>query len=682
MPDSFPAACPVPGLVDMKSGDTDSGDWYWYKRTFTVEEPKPQSILLKIHKAKYGQMVWLNGNLVGEHLPCFTPAYLDVTDHLNYDGGNNTIVVRVGKRDQLPETVFSGNDFEKTRYIPGIYDSVELILSGSPRIVHIQTNPELENRVDVKLLVNNETSVYHRGQITCEVRRVDNGALVGSKTVDLTLTGGESREVWLNDIAITDCIYWTPENPFLYELTTRTAGDERKDRFGMRTFRFHPETMWPELNGQTYMMRGTNICIYRFFEDPQRGDLPWDMVWVRNLIRKFKSMHWNSVRFCIGFPPDFWYDICDEEGLMIQDEYPLWHGYNNDDPPSTSETLPSAYTVEQLTSEATDWIYERCNHPSVFLWDISNETESLKTTIAVENLRSIDIQGRRWEQGTGNYNVPADGDPFEIHKYLFFDPEAKLSKFHNQDVKHIQNRMYPDHPRILNEYGWLWICRDGTPTRLTHDNYEFLVGGGIGSGDWGTETDRRYTYATHLAASTEYWRCRRDVQILHHFCGLGYSRSDPDNIDVYRKNGETSDNFLEPLSELEYDPYFYSYVRDSFAPIGVCIDRYHDNYPAGSTQEIPVSILNDTSASWTGDVMLKIVAGGAVTEKESAAVISSQTKSFTVPSIGKATQSFTVTIPARGGDYTLVAEYHDGTEPIHSIRDFEISKSNGAKTGG
>ena len=36
-------------------------------------------------------------------------------------------------------------------------------------------------------------------------------------------------------------------------------------------------------------------------------------------------MHWNSARYCIGFPPEIWYDIADEEGLLIQDEFPIWY---------------------------------------------------------------------------------------------------------------------------------------------------------------------------------------------------------------------------------------------------------------------------------------------------------------------------------------------------------------------
>ena len=70
------------------------------------------------------------------------------------------------------------------------------------------------------------------------------------------------------------------------------------------------------LNGKPYYLRGSNVTCYRFFEDAARGDLPWRGEWVRTLHQRFKSMHWNSLRYCIGFPPEAWYDIADEEGFL------------------------------------------------------------------------------------------------------------------------------------------------------------------------------------------------------------------------------------------------------------------------------------------------------------------------------------------------------------------------------
>jgi hypothetical protein len=127
------------GLIDMAQPafaevgkKSEKRQAFWYRRTFTVEGSIPAVALLKIHKARYGTKVWLNGENVGEHLPCFTPALLDVKPHLKGSGQQNEIVVRVGAdRESRPTDVPSGWDFEKYLYIPGIYDSVQLILTGS-----------------------------------------------------------------------------------------------------------------------------------------------------------------------------------------------------------------------------------------------------------------------------------------------------------------------------------------------------------------------------------------------------------------------------------------------------------------------------------------------------------------------------------------------------------------------
>jgi len=81
IPKTFEHKVPVPGLVDMAEPPfadvgkkSDKREAFWYHRTFTVKGTIPEVALLKIHKAKYGTRVFLNGKLIGDHLPCFTPA--------------------------------------------------------------------------------------------------------------------------------------------------------------------------------------------------------------------------------------------------------------------------------------------------------------------------------------------------------------------------------------------------------------------------------------------------------------------------------------------------------------------------------------------------------------------------------------------------------------------------------
>ena len=86
------------------------------------------------------------------------------------------------------------------------------------------------------------------------------------------LAAGRRRTAVLTQkIAIPAAKLWTPEQPNLYVLETRTGGDTASTRFGMREFHFETATKRAYLNGRPYFMRGSNITLHRFFEDPQIG---------------------------------------------------------------------------------------------------------------------------------------------------------------------------------------------------------------------------------------------------------------------------------------------------------------------------------------------------------------------------------------------------------------------------
>jgi len=145
IPAAFDRRVPVPGLVDMAlPAFADVGrlseqrQAFWYRRQFAVKGQLPEMAILKLHKAKYGMQIWLNGQKIGEHLPCFTPVLLDIHKALKGHGQDNELIIRLGAhRESLPETLPRGWDFEKYLYIPGIYDAVELILADSPYIQNV-----------------------------------------------------------------------------------------------------------------------------------------------------------------------------------------------------------------------------------------------------------------------------------------------------------------------------------------------------------------------------------------------------------------------------------------------------------------------------------------------------------------------------------------------------------------
>ncbi len=78
----------------------------------------------------FGTRVYLNGTFIGEHLPCFTPGYFDFKTALKK--GENDLIIAVGaSRSSIPADMPDGFDYEKERYISGIFDNVDLI-SAAP----------------------------------------------------------------------------------------------------------------------------------------------------------------------------------------------------------------------------------------------------------------------------------------------------------------------------------------------------------------------------------------------------------------------------------------------------------------------------------------------------------------------------------------------------------------------
>lgn len=642
-----PAFTPPPGppVADRRSirQKDPSRDAFWYRRTFTLEGPLPAVARLKVFKAAYGTKVVLNGVDLGSHAACFTPGYFDAGKALK--PGANVILVRVGAdRDAVTAAVPSGFDFEKERYIPGIFDSVELILSGTPHILSVQTVPEIaRHTVRVQAMLWNAGETFRR-PIGFVVREAKSGRIAGRLTAaDVQLEAGKETMV---DVAIplADCRLWSPEDPFLYELVVDSGSDRFRTRFGMREFRFDPVTGKAVLNGRPYYLRGSNFTVYRFFEDAECKDRPWNAEWVRLLHQRVKEMHWNCLRYCIGFPPEKWYDEADELGILIEDEFPVWFGG-----PGWSK-YPAALRADELAREYAEWMRERWNHPCVVIWDASNETTTDQTGPAVARVRALDLSRRPWDN---SYSRPAQpGDMFESHPYHFQDPKFKLSDLATADPVPQGNALPNDgsHAVVINEYGWLWLNRDGTPTTLTRELYANLLGRNS------TTAERRHLYARYLAAETEFWRAHRRAAAVMHFTTLGYSRPD----------GQTSDHWLD-VGTLAWEPEFHRYVRDAFAPVGLMVDFWDDSVKAGATRRIRVRLINDQDEPWTGPVVLRLSAPGlppAFEERREAALGPG----------GDAAVEFEVTWPRSAGRFVLEAELRGaGNEPVRSSRELSTS---------
>jgi beta-galactosidase len=629
-------------------------NYFWYRRTFTGPRQRAVAVL-KVSKAQFGTVVYLNGVRVGEHDPCFTAAWFDVTRAIRWNAPNE-LVIRIGAHPNvLPANVSEGTDFEKNRWTPGIYDDVKLFAADGPFISNVQVAPQIAKGT---ALVQTELHNYSDHALATAVRqqvfeRKGHAAASAIVTTRVAVAAGATVTV-KQTVALRKPHLWSPEDPFLYAVETTTAGDSVETRFGMREFRFDTPTRRAYLNGKPYFLRGSNITLHRFFEDPDVGTLPWDEAWLKRLLVDIpKSMHWNAFRFCIGPVPDRWLEIADENGLLIQNEYMVWVGHN-------WGTYKPTYDEAEITAEYTEWMRDNWNHPSVAIWDATNESWLPGfTERVIPAVRGLDLSHRAWEN---SYNAPAGADdPVEDHQYLTQKLSAgaapsatdfKISDLETMMGPQPNNITYKSgHASILNEYGWLWLNRDGTPTLLTDKLYPRLLG------DRNTTENRVALDAYLLGGETEFWRAYRHYAGILHFVYL--TSSDP--------NAFTSDHFLN-VKTLQLEPHFERAMRQAMNPLGVYLNFWQTSMAAGSTRDYTVAMVNDEDRTREGTLRL-------VFKDASGHEAAVQEHSFTLAPVGAESYTFTKPAPSIAGAYSVeaIALPKDAvSEPTISHRDVEI----------
>lgn len=641
-------------------------NYFWYRKAFQAPAPS-QVALLKVNKAQFGTVLYLNGIRIGEHAPCFTSATFDVTRAIRWNA-SNVVVIRIGAHPGvLPPNVSQGTDFEKNRWTPGIYDDVSLMTMNNPVISVVQVAPKLASSADPipSILVQTELRNYSDQAVTTRLQqevfeRISNQVASQKISTSVEIPAGAIKLV-TQTIPVPAAHLWSPEDPFLYQLVTSTSGDNTTTRFGMREFRFDTVTQRAYLNGRPYFLRGSNITLHRFFEDPEVGTLPWNEAWLHRLLVEIpKQMHWNAFRFCIGPVPDRWLEIADESGLLIENEYMVWVGG------AGNSLWQSPYDPDEMINEYKEWMRDNWNHPSVAIWDATNESWLPEfTTRVIPAVRSLDLSNRPWEN---SYNSPAGvDDPVEDHQYLLYNMamngsnDQSDSSFKIADLETLMGPM-PEwagnksgHAMILNEYGWLWLNRDGTPTLLTYKLYPKLLG------DRNTTENRFALQAYLLGGETEFWRAYRRYAGVLHFVYL--TASDP--------KGFTSDHFLD-IKTLKLEPHFAKAMEQAFNPLGVYLNFWHDKMAVNEAHYYTVTMVNDEDRPRSGKLHLSFVDAQG-NERATEEI------SFELGPLGAQSYNVMLKSPATPGQYSLQASAIANGDPTHpTISERNVTVQNSA----
>jgi beta-galactosidase len=211
--------------------------------------------------------------------------------------------------------------------------------------------------------------------------------------------------------------------------------------------------------------------------------------------------------------------------------------------------------------------------------------------------------------------------------------------------------------QLVNEYGWIWLWRNGLPSKLTVDVFKYYLG--VNS----TPEQNRDFQAYWLQLETEWLRSEPSLAGVLAFCYLA------------NNYGYTGDWFSGNIKELNPTPSL-DWFRHAFAPAATFINMTDERYTKfvkphkpGSTLLFNLTGVNNLNKTSTGTVKIRLV--------------NSKGKDFSEQSFTVKLESFlrtdipvSMVLPSEAGGYVLMAEFTpEGGQPVISRRFLKIGQS-------
>lgn len=314
-----------------------------YKKHFKKLEDKDQNYYLEFNGVNSIAEVFLNGKKIAHHEGGYSRFIIDITNDIKDE---NELLVTVDNRHY--EHVYPhAADFT---FYGGIYRDVNLLIVPKEHFEFLEdSSPCL--KCDVK--VKNGNGIL---KVTCKSNsNKDIKIELIDKDGNVVANGKDNEEINIKNIHLWNGL----KDPYLYTVRAKLLDgssilDEVTTKVGFRSFFVDPKKGF-FLNGKPYPLRG----VAKHQDRPKKGnainkeDMDLDMALI-------KEIGATTVRLSHYQHDQYFYDLCDENGLIAWAEIPYISKYSKD-------------ANNNAKSQLSELIHQCYNHPSIVCWGISNE---------------------------------------------------------------------------------------------------------------------------------------------------------------------------------------------------------------------------------------------------------------------------------------------------------------------
>ncbi len=361
-----PIRVPWPPQAPLSGWTGEVGDVLRYKTAFTLPEGfAAPGFRVLLHFGAVDQVAeaWVNGKTVVRHEGGYLPFSADITAALL--PGENRLEVKAV--DTLSRDYPYGKQHKRPHgmwYTP---------VSGIWQPVWLEAVPE---RGAVSAL-----------RITPDLTGIDVEVEAGGAEFTVSVPLGEGRYVTARGVEgsvrleLPHPHLWSPEDPYLYELTATTETDRVESYFALRTVTTREISGRPRLclNGKPVFLHG--VLDQGYFEDGLF--LPAEPEEYERDILRMKELGFNTLRKHVKIEPEAFYHACDRLGMLVLQDMVNSGGYGY----LRDTVIPNFVSRRRSDlggggSEKRKAFFERhCldtvahlqNHPCIVGWTIFNE---------------------------------------------------------------------------------------------------------------------------------------------------------------------------------------------------------------------------------------------------------------------------------------------------------------------
>ncbi len=337
--------------IDGQDGGADyyRGTCYYVKELDKTDLPQADMYYLEIKGANSSADVYVNGQKLAHHDGGYSTWRVNMTDALQ---DKNLIVIAVDNSEndkvypQMADFTFYGGLYRDVNIIAVSKSHFDLDYYGAPGIM---VTPEIKG-ADADIKVEVYLTNAEAGQELLYTIKDKEGNVVAQDR------SAETKVI----LHISNVHLWNgKKDPYLYTAEVLLVeGDKVLDnvstRFGCRTFVIDAEKGFI-LNGESYPLRGVSRHQDRWGFG--NALLPEHHEEDMELICKMGA---TTIRLAHYQHDQYFYDLCDEKGMVIWAEIPY-----------ISKHMPTGR--ENTISQMKELVAQNYNHPSIVVWGLSNE---------------------------------------------------------------------------------------------------------------------------------------------------------------------------------------------------------------------------------------------------------------------------------------------------------------------